>query len=107
MHQLLMPARLKTSTKGDWPALPVFLQGHKWDQYSFKVDMTNLKSAGSSEGMSIPTIKPVSTWAGFNEKKTRSAHGTHIADEDTKKDSAHGSNHVLPWITGFRGSANR
>ena len=32
-----------------------------------KDDMTNLKSAGSLDGMSIPIIKPVSTYTNFNE----------------------------------------
>jgi hypothetical protein len=33
---------------------------------SQKTDMTDVKSAGSLDGMSMPTIKPVSTYTGFN-----------------------------------------
>ena len=72
-----------------------------------KNDVTNLKSAGSLDGISIPTIKPVSTYASFNARNDGYTHDTHIADEVTKEDGAHGSDQVLSGITRLCSSASR
>jgi len=69
--------------------------------------MTNVKSAGSLDGISIPTIKPVSTSASFNERNDKYTQDTYIADEDTKEDRAHGSDQVPPRITRLCSSASR
>jgi hypothetical protein len=70
MHRLFTPARLNTRTKGDWPALPVFLRSISRSVVASNKDMTNLKRAGSLDGMSMPTIKPVSTYTtSFNEMR--------------------------------------
>jgi hypothetical protein len=65
-YGLFTPARLNTRTKGDWPALPVFLGSVSESNVALNIDMTDLKSAGSLDGMSMPTIKPVSTYTRFN-----------------------------------------
>ena len=68
MHRLFTPARLNTITKGDWPASPVFLCSISRSAVAPNEDMTDLKRAGSLDGMSMPTIKPVSTYTtSFNE----------------------------------------
>jgi hypothetical protein len=70
MHELFTPARLNTRTKGDWPASPVFLCSISRSIVASNKDMTNLKRAGSLDGMSMPTIKPVSTYTtSFNEMR--------------------------------------
>jgi hypothetical protein len=66
MDELFTPARLNTRTKGDWPALPVFLGRISEGNIASNDDTTDLKSDGSLDGMSMPTIKPVSTYTSFN-----------------------------------------
>ena len=67
--------------------------------------MTDVKSAGSLDGMSMPTIKPASTYTGFNGRYVN-VNETHIAEKYMKEHSAHGCDHILPWITRFCSDAN-
>jgi hypothetical protein len=39
--------------------------------------------------------------------ETRSVLWTYVTDEDTEEHSAHGRNHILPWITRFCSSTSR